>query len=162
MILTATTALKKISRMALEIAERNINEKELIILGIKTNGLVLARKVAEQLSSVYAGKVTVAGLEIDKKNPGNIKVDADIDVAARTVIICDDVANSGRTMLYAIKPLLDAYPKSIQTLALVERTHKLFPVDVDFKGISVSTTPNQHIEVIVENDEVQGAVVVDG
>jgi pyrimidine operon attenuation protein/uracil phosphoribosyltransferase len=60
-------------------------------------------------------------------------------------------------MLYALKPLLEHYPKKIQTLALVERTHKTFPVDVDYVGFSVSTTPDEHIYVEVHNDTVTGA-----
>lgn len=160
MILDAETSIKKLRRMALEIAERNMDERQLVVLGIKANGLVIARKVAAQLATVYTGEVNVAGLEIDKKLPGNILLDGDVSLQSKTVILCDDVANSGKTMLYAIKPLLEAFPKSIQTLALVERMHKQFPVAVDFKGISVSTTPSQHIVVIVENDEIVGADIV--
>ena len=69
----------------------------------------------------------------------------------------DDVANSGRTMLYALKPLLDQHPASIQTLALVERTHKLFPVSVDYVGHSVSTAKDEMIVVEVKDGEVEGA-----
>ena len=72
----------------------------------------------------------------------------------------DDVANSGKTMLYALKPLLDQYPKKIQTLALVERTHKTFPVQVDYIGMSVSTTLDEHIYVEVEKDEITGAYMI--
>ena len=68
-----------------------------------------------------------------------------------------DSANCGRTMLYALKPLLDQHPASIQTMALVERTHKLFPVAVDYIGLSVSTTHDQMIQVKVEQGEVAGA-----
>jgi len=71
--------------------------------------------------------------------------------------LIDDVANSGRTMLYALKPLLEKLPKKIQTLALVERTHKSFPVDVDYVGLSVSSTTDEHIVVEVEAGEVLGA-----
>ncbi|MEI9959288.1 MAG: hypothetical protein WDM90_23910 [Ferruginibacter sp.] len=60
-------------------------------------------------------------------------------------------------MLYALKPLLEFYPKKIQTLALVERTHKIFPVDVDYVGFSVSTTLDEHIYVEVAGDAVTGA-----
>ncbi|HRE64013.1 MAG TPA: phosphoribosyltransferase, partial [Ferruginibacter sp.] len=69
----------------------------------------------------------------------------------------DDVANSGRTMLYALKPLLEKHPAQIQTLALVERTHKLFPIAVDYVGHSVATHTNETIIVKVENGEVLGA-----
>ena len=80
-----------------------------------------------------------------------------MDFNDKTIVLIDDVANSGRTMLYALKPLLLQLPKKIQTLALVERTHKSFPVDVDYVGLSVSTTTDENIVVEVENGEVMGA-----
>ena len=80
-----------------------------------------------------------------------------MDFNDKAIILIDDVANSGRTMLYALKPLLQQLPQKIQTLALVERTHKSFPVDVDYVGLSVSTTADEHIVVEVENGEVMGA-----
>jgi pyrimidine operon attenuation protein/uracil phosphoribosyltransferase len=80
-----------------------------------------------------------------------------MDYNGKVVILIDDVANSGSTMLYALKPLLLSYPKKIQTLALVERTHKSFPIDVDYVGLSISTNLDEHINVEVESGEVGGA-----
>jgi pyrimidine operon attenuation protein/uracil phosphoribosyltransferase len=73
------------------------------------------------------------------------------------VVIIDDVTNSGRTILYALKPLMDFHPKRVQTLALVERMHKTFPIKPDYVGLSVATTLQEHIQVEVENGEVTGA-----
>jgi pyrimidine operon attenuation protein / uracil phosphoribosyltransferase len=67
------------------------------------------------------------------------------------------VANSGRTMLYALAPLLERYPSQIETLALVERTHKLFPVALNYVGLSVSTKEEENIEVMVDGGEVISA-----
>jgi pyrimidine operon attenuation protein / uracil phosphoribosyltransferase len=156
-ILPAAVAEKKLSRMALEIAERNYAESEIILLGIKDNGTVIAKKIAAYLSGVFKGTITVLDLYIDKRHPGEITITPATDFNNKTVILVDDVANSGRVMLYALKPLLDQHPKKIQTLALVERTHKSFPVSVDYVGLSVSTTPDEHIYVDVENGEVMGA-----
>lgn len=143
--------------MALEIAERNYSEPEIIFLGIKDNGTVIANKIAAALKQVFSGTVLVLELYIDKKHPGAVTITPAVDFNNKTVILVDDVANSGRTMLYALKPLLEQHPKKIQTLALVERTHKTFPVDVDYVGLSVSTTPDEHIYVDVENGEITGA-----
>ena len=143
--------------MALEIAERNYAEPEIVFLGIRDNGTVIANKIAAQLKKVFTGGVKVLELYIDKKHPGDITITPSEDFNNKTVILVDDVANSGRTMLYALKPLLQQHPKKIQTLALVERTHKTFPVDVDYVGLSVSTTPDEHIYVDVENGEITGA-----
>jgi pyrimidine operon attenuation protein/uracil phosphoribosyltransferase len=94
---------------------------------------------------------------MDKKKPTTIVIEKDIDVDGKTILLIDDVANSGRTMLYALKPLLEKHPKKIQTLALVERTHKTFPIDVDYIGLSISTTLDEHIYVEVDNGRVVGA-----
>lgn len=159
-ILPAAIAQKKLSRMALEIAERNYAEKEIMLLGIKDNGTVIAQKIAAELKAVFNGSIAVFDVFIDKKQPLDITITPAADFNDKTVILVDDVANSGRTMLYALKPLLNQHPKKIQTLALVERTHKTFPVDVDYVGLSVSTTPDEHIYVDVENGEVTGVRMV--
>jgi pyrimidine operon attenuation protein / uracil phosphoribosyltransferase len=156
-ILTETVAEKKLKRMALEVAERNYNEKELLLIGIKENGIVIANIIAKLMKDVFAGGITVVALSMDKKKPTTITIEKDIDVDGKTILLIDDVANSGRTMLYALKPLLEKHPKKIQTLALVERTHKTFPVDVDYIGLSISTTLDEHIYVEVEKGRVVGA-----
>jgi pyrimidine operon attenuation protein/uracil phosphoribosyltransferase len=143
--------------MALQVVEQNYNETQLVLIGIKANGSVIAEKICHYIQEVFTGEVLVQELSIDKKNPLTIRLHTEMDFNEKTIILIDDVANSGRTMLYALKPLLDQLPKKIQTLALVERTHKTFPVDVDYVGLSVSTTADEHIVVEVENGEVVGA-----
>lgn len=105
-------------------------------------------------------KVDLVHLTIDKKNPGPVKLTKDIKLDDKVVIIIDDVANSGKTMLYSLKPFLDQHPKKIQTLVMIERTHKAFPVNSDYVGISVSTTLQEHIYVEVNGDVVLGAYMV--
>jgi pyrimidine operon attenuation protein / uracil phosphoribosyltransferase len=158
-ILDKATAGRKIRRMALEVAERNHSERSLVLIGIKDNGSVIAQKIAEQLASVFGGQVRVLELSLDKKHPGEVQLSAELDFTGQNILLIDDVANSGRTMLYALKPLLAFHPQKIETLALVERTHKSFPVEVDYTGLSVATTPDQHIFVEVEGGEVEGAWV---
>lgn len=156
-ILSAAVAEKKLRRMALEIAERNYDEPQLILIGIKDHGTVIAKKIGDYLKANFKGEIIVLELSIDKKHPASVTLNQAMDLNNKVIILMDDVANSGRVMLYAIKPLLDHYPKKIQTLALVERTHKTFPVNVDYVGISVSTTLDEHIYVEVANDTVSGA-----
>ena len=156
-IMTAEVANKKLRRMALQVVEQNYNETQLILIGIKASGSVIAAKIGQYLKEVFSGEVIILELSMDKKNPLNISLDSTMDLNDKTIILIDDVANSGRTMLYALKPLLNQLPKKVQTLALVERTHKSFPVDVDYVGFSVSTTLDEHILVEVESGEVMGA-----
>lgn len=156
-ILTAAVAEKKLRRMALEIAERNYNEPQLILIGIKEQGSVIAKKICGYLKANFKGEVIVIELGIDKKKPAAVTLSTAMDFNDKAIILIDDVANSGRTMLYALKPLLEQYPKKIQTLALVERTHKTFPVSVDYVGFSVSTTLDEHIYVEEKDGEILGA-----
>jgi pyrimidine operon attenuation protein/uracil phosphoribosyltransferase len=157
MILDKETADKKLRRMALEVAERNFEKKELILIGIKENGIVIAKKIAQYLAEGFTGKLDLIELSLDKKAPGKIVLDKQADFNNKHILLVDDVANSGRTMLYALKPLLDQLPQQVETLALVERTHKQFPVSVDYVGLSVSTTRHENIVVKVEGVEVMGA-----
>lgn len=143
--------------MAPEIAERNFGKDEIIIIGIKESGTFIAKKIEEYLSGVFPGKITTLALSIDKKNPGKVTLSEQAELNGKIILLVDDVANSGRTMLYAMQSFLEHYPAEIQTLALVERTHKLFPVELNYKGISVSTTESENITVNVENGIITGA-----
>ena len=159
MILNKSSADKKLRRMAMEIAERNVEAPHLILIGIKSNGLIIAEKIAAYLKDIYPGTLSVLALEINKRNPDVIKILPEMGFTGQTIIVIDDVANSGRTFLYALKPLLQCLPKQIETLALVERTYKLFPIAINYVGISVSTQEHENIAVLVEGDEILGAAI---
>ena len=157
MILSKEIAQKKIRRMAMELAERNHDKPSLILIGIKENGMVIASKIESFLKEAFAGSITLISLTIDKKNPAKIMLSEWPDFNGATIILIDDVANSGRTMLYSLKPLLEQHPSSIQTVALLERTYKQFPVAVNYVGHSVATAKDEMIVVEVSGGEVQGA-----
>ncbi|MEO6838787.1 MAG: phosphoribosyltransferase family protein [Ginsengibacter sp.] len=157
-ILSKDIAYQKLHRMAYEIAEQNINEKQIIIAGIKENGSIIAKIIASFLKDIFKGELKIIEIKIDKKDPKNISLSEKINFDNKTIIIADDVANSGKTLLYAIKPFLDFYPKRIQTLVLVERSYKEFPISPDYVGLSVSTALTE--KIIVEtskNVEIEGA-----
>jgi pyrimidine operon attenuation protein/uracil phosphoribosyltransferase len=159
MILSKASAEKKLRRMAMEILEQHHSSSELLLVGIRQNGWPIARKIQAFLKEDFTGNLQVAVLTIDKKSPSGIQLEPAVSCSGKTVILVDDVANSGRTILYALKPLLDAYPEKIQTLALVARTHRSFPVALDFVGMSVSTSPEEYISVDVHDDAVAGAYI---
>ena len=157
-ILNAPTALKKLQRMAYEIAEQNIEETdELILAGIRDNGVALANIIAGYLKSIYTGAIHIIEVSLDKRHPGEITLNESLDFNDKVIILIDDVTNSGKTLLYALKPFLEYHPKKIQTLTLIERSHKLFPVASDYVGISLATTLQEHIFVEVEAGQVTGA-----
>jgi pyrimidine operon attenuation protein/uracil phosphoribosyltransferase len=143
--------------MAYEIAEQNINEKQVILAGIRNSGVIIARILHGYLKEVYRGKIVIIEIAIDKKSPKNLSLSEKINFDGKNIIIVDDVANSGKTLLYAIKPFLDFYPKKIQTLVLVERSYKEFPVSPDYVGLSISTALTEKIIVETTEDEIEGA-----
>jgi pyrimidine operon attenuation protein / uracil phosphoribosyltransferase len=157
-ILDKATADQKLQRLALEVAEQIDKTESLIIIGIKTSGLVIAEKIATLLKE-YLPNVKVISASLDKRSPKDITLSEDLDFTGKSILITDDVSNSGKTILYVLKPLLNFQPKRIQSLVLVERMHKLFPVKPDYVGASIATTLNDHIYVEVENGEVTGAYV---
>jgi len=160
LILTAEIARKKLQRMAFEIVEKNIGEKEIILAGIKESGLIIANIIREFLLDVFKGKISVIEINIDKKNPKTISVPKENNFNDAVVIITDDVANTGKTLLYALKPFLEFYPKKIQALVLVERSYKQFPVAPDYVGMSVSTATDEKIIVETNGTEILGAKLV--
>lgn len=155
-VLDQQTAKRKIKRMALEIAESNIDEKEILLAAVNGNGEVIARAVQQELQSIGV-RTELSIIRINKRDPLNASLDHSSEMEDKVVLIIDDVASSGRTMMYALKPFLEMRPKKIQTLVLVERTHKLFPLQTDYKGVSIATTLQEHISVEVEGDHITGA-----
>lgn len=157
-ILDKATADQKLHRLALEVAEQFDKNDELIIIGIKTSGLVIGEKIGKILKQ-YIPAVKVISATLDKRSPKDISLSEEIDFNGKSILITDDVSNSGKTILYVLKPLLAFHPKRIQTLVLVERMHKQFPVKPDYVGSSIATTLMDHIYVEVENGEITGAYV---
>lgn len=159
-ILTAAAAALKLQRMTLELAEQlNGNPAPVVLIGIRNSGMVIAEKVGALLSGHISNPIQVISVSLDKNLPKEVKLSSGIDLNQKQVILIDDVTNSGRTLLYALKPLLEYHPISIQTMVLVERMHKLFPVKPDYVGLSVATTLQEHIEVVVTDREISGAII---
>jgi len=159
-ILSKEAANQKLQRLALEVAEElNEDNNDLIILGIKESGMIIAEKIAQLVKQYLPQSIQVFPIRINKHNPKDVAIEANINFEGKTILLCDDVANSGKTLLYALNPLLETYPKSIQILVLVERSHKRFPVKPDFVGLSLATTLQDNIVVEIEDNEVVRAFV---
>lgn len=157
MILDAEGVKRKIKRMAFEIAEQNTGEKELIIAGIIGNGATVAECIATEIKNICDLRTTVVTIQLNKRQLNEVTLEPAIDCTNKIIIIADDVANTGKTMLYALKPFLTSSPKKIQTLALVERSHKEFPVHTDYTGLSIATTLQEHITVETAGKQITGA-----
>ncbi|MDE3213958.1 MAG: phosphoribosyltransferase [Bacteroidota bacterium] len=156
-ILTGEIAMKKMQRMAFEIVERNMEEAGIILAGVRGNGVVIARIVSGLLKDIFKGTIDVMEIDIDKKFPKEISITGNRHFDNATVIIVDDVSNSGRTLLYSLRPFLEYYPKKLQILVLVERSYKQFPVTPDYMGLSISTARDEKIIVETHSGKVMGA-----
>jgi pyrimidine operon attenuation protein/uracil phosphoribosyltransferase len=156
-ILSAEDIARKIRRMAFEVAERNADCDSLVIAGVAGNGVVVANAVIKELQQIIQCPIEFLTISINKDTPLETSLDKEIDFDDRTIIVVDDVANSGRILLYALKHFLLYQPKSIQTLVLIERSHKLFPIQTDYVGLSIATTLQEHITVKTEGDKITGA-----
>lgn len=156
-ILQSDIIEKKLNRLALEIIENNIEEKELVFAGIEEKGLLVAKKLQKIVKKFADVKVELLTIKFDKAKPQEIELSAKCGFDGKVIIIMDDVTNSGRTLLYAIKPFLEFHPKKIQTLVLVERSHTQFPISANYKGLSLATTLQEHIIVESTGDNIMGA-----
>jgi pyrimidine operon attenuation protein/uracil phosphoribosyltransferase len=156
-ILDKETVKRKIRRMALEVAEQNSGEKSLLLAGIVGNGVLVARAYRRRVKRIAGIEVDVITIQLNKKDPLQVTLQPETAVADKVIIITDDVANTGKTMFYALKPFLQTYPKKLQTLVLVERSHKLFPIQTDYTGLTIATTLQEHIAVEATGDEISGA-----
>ena len=142
----------KIRRIAYQIYESNVEENHLIMAGIADNGYVLAKNLKVQLEKISKIKVSLCKVVVDKKNPLNdittsLKAE---DYKDQSLVLIDDVLNSGSTLIYGVKHFLEVPLKQFKTAVLVNRNHKKYPVKADYKGISLSTSLHEHVEVILE------------
>jgi len=159
-ILNADVIQKKLERIAYEIYEHNSEETEIILAGIWDRGVILSHRIAEILRKIAPFNIRLMELRLDKQHPLDVQLSETTDLTGKVVVVVDDVANSGRTMLYALKPFLQYLPKKIQTAVLVDRQHKSFPLLVDFVGFSLATTLQEMVMVDVEGEEIRSAYLV--
>jgi pyrimidine operon attenuation protein / uracil phosphoribosyltransferase len=156
LILNEDDIKKKIHRIAYEILENNDEEKILIVAGVNGNGYALAEKLSKFISKISKISCKLAEIKIDKENPKMDKVKISLgekEFKNKSVILVDDVANTGRTLLYSMKPILEFSPKKIQVAVLVDRKHKLFPVSADYVGLTLSTMLHEHVSVTFSKEK---------
>ncbi|MGO3183511.1 MAG: phosphoribosyltransferase family protein [Aequorivita sp.] len=145
----------KIKRIAYQIYETNVEEKEVVIAGIMNNGFLLAKKIKVELEKISPIKVLLCEVVIDKKNPiKGISTSLEQDeYKNKSLLLVDDVLHSGTTLIYGVKHFLEVPLKQFKTAVLVDRNHKKYPIKADFKGISLSTSLNENVSVIFEKNK---------
>ena len=145
---------QKIKRLAIEILERNTDENELIVAGINNSGLRFASLIVAELKRLASSPIHLTRIQLNPANPLDDPITIDMpieEITGKTILVVDDVANTGRTLFYACKPLLEIIPKKIEVAVLVDRTHKSFPIHVDYVGLSLATTLRENIDVTLED-----------
>jgi pyrimidine operon attenuation protein / uracil phosphoribosyltransferase len=154
-ILTQEEINHKVRRIAYQIYETYADEQEVVIAGIAGNGYIFAEKIANMLTQISDVEVKLCEVKINKTNPLEpitTSVPAN-EYSGKCLVLADDVLNSGSTLIYGVKHFLEVPLKKFKTAVLVDRNHKQFPVKVDFKGISLSTSLKEHIHVVFNDNE---------
>ena len=140
----------KIRRIAYQIYESNVDEKVIILAGIEGGGLDFAKKIKTVLEEITGADIILCKVKMDKANPLESGVRTSLkpeDYENRSVVLIDDVLNSGTTLIYGVNHFLQCSLKQLKTAVLVNRNHKRFPVKADFKGLSLSTSLQEHVRV---------------
>tara|TARA_B100000475_G_scaffold38901_1_gene25170 strand:- start:2173 stop:2670 length:498 start_codon:yes stop_codon:yes gene_type:complete len=152
---------KKIKRISLQIIESYISENEIVLAGIEKNGFIISKKISDEIENNSDIKVKLCKIIIDKKNPRK-KISTSLkleDYHNKSMVLIDDVLNSGSTLIYAVRHFLDTDIKKIKTAVLVDRNHKKFPIKADFKGLSLSTSIQNHVEVVFDKGIIEAFLV---
>ncbi|MBT3443860.1 MAG: phosphoribosyltransferase [Flavobacteriaceae bacterium] len=154
-IMDAHDIQKTVKRIAFQIYENHFEEQQLVLAGIAQNGIILGKRIHAELEKISDIKVIFMEISIDKKHPMNPPVLSKVieNCENKSVVVVDDVLNTGSTLIYAVTHFLSIELKKIQTAVLVNRNHKNYPIKGDFKGISLSTSIKERIDVAFGKDE---------
>ena len=145
----------KIKRIAYQIYESNVSESEIVLAGIAANGFDLAKRLQKELQQISPLQIILCEVKVNKKNPLE-KVVTSLEPEEyqnKSLVLIDDVLNSGTTLIYGVRHFLEVPLKQFQTAVLVDRNHKKYPVKADFKGISLSTSLNETVQVSLKKNQ---------
>ena len=163
-ILDSGAIQRALTRIAHEIAERNEQSAEVVLIGIPKGGVPLAQRLEKILAEIWGHPVPTGSLDVsmhrddlDRRAAPNIHpTEIPFDVNGKTVVLVDDVLFSGRTTRAALDALNDfGRPKKIQLAVLIDRGHRELPIKADFVGKNVPTAASEKVQVrLGEKDEV--------
>jgi pyrimidine operon attenuation protein / uracil phosphoribosyltransferase len=154
-ILTQQEIDHKTRRIAYQIYETFPDDTEVVLAGIANNGYLFAQKLAAEVEKISDIKVTLCEVRINKQQPlepVQTSLNAE-DYANKSLVLIDDVLNSGTTLIYGVRHFLDVPLKKFKTAVLVDRNHKQYPVKADFKGLSLSTSLRENVQVVLDEED---------
>lgn len=162
-IMNAEEMSRAIKRIAHEILERNKGAKDLLLIGIRTRGAPLAKRIAEVMETIEGQNVPVGVLDITlyrddlqlvATQPVVGRTDIPVSVEGKIVVLVDDVLYTGRTVRAAMDEVIDfGRPKAIQLAVLIDRGHRELPIRADYVGKNVPTSSREIISVrLIEQD----------
>ncbi|QCZ43503.1 Bifunctional protein pyrR [Levilactobacillus brevis] len=170
-VVDAMAMQRALTRITYEIIERNKGVDDLVILGIKTRGVYLARRIASRLQQLENVTVPVGDLDITpyrddidhdaQTEPEVTAANIDFSVEGKKVILVDDVLYTGRTIRAAMSAIMDLdRPKSINLAVLVDRGHRELPIRADFVGKNIPSSQRERIKVSVSEIDDRDAVEI--
>lgn len=153
LLLDGDAVARKLTRIALQIREDNFDETRILLAGVKNRGLELAQRLQAELAVIAPElEVVVDYIRMNKDNPVHDAITTGIDPMLwkdEVVVVVDDVAHSGKTLLWALKPFMQTVPRKLQCAVLVDRSHKHYPVHADFVGLSLATMIQEQVQVVI-------------
>lgn len=154
-ILTSEQINHITTRIAYQIYETFVEEKEIVLAGILNSGYVFTQKIAKALEEISDLKVLLCKVEVNKQHPiDEIKTSLQPqEYTNKCIVLIDDVMQSGGTLIYSVSHFLKVPVKKFKTAVLIDRNHKNYPVKADFKGISLSTSTLEHVQVVFNQNE---------
>ncbi len=147
LILDNSDIENKIQRIGLEILEDNIDQSKIILFGISDNGKLISQKLIDHINKISDIKIVLIDVII---NNGSIAYNSKFDVLNESIIIVGDVSQTGKTLQMVISDLMLYNPSKIKTSVIINRDQTMFPVKIDYSGLSLSTSVNEHVDVIID------------
>ena len=169
-IMDADGIRRALIRIAHEITEKNRGVENVALVGIRTRGVPLAARIAEEIQKIENAEVPVGSLDITLYrddlttmgyNPVIHGTEIDFDVTGKHIVLVDDVLYTGRTIRAALDAIIDmGRPNSIQLAVLIDRGHRELPIRADYAGKKVPTSRRETIEVALQEEGKEDEVIL--
>ena len=170
-IMTPEDMRRSLARIAHEIIERNKTTEHLVLVGMHTRGVPLAKRLVARMEDLGGLKIPVGALDISlyrddlsslNPQPTVQRTDIPVNIDGKSIVLVDDVLYTGRSIRAAMDALIDlGRPQSIQLAVLIDRGHRELPIRADYVGKNIPSARHEEIKVqLVETDGVDGVVIV--